>query len=1007
MTSSSKSIPAHNVFELSDGVILSSNFDNGNLASVEKGNKNGEYLIWTAPDNMGSSFQSTHCAWFHFVISIGAKHDVGSTIKFKVMNASNHGGLYKHDMRPVFRSTTANKKWSRVRSPARFQKTSEGCTMQFEYQVEYANDKIYFAFTYPYSYTMVQNDIKLCNKIASQYNYNNDNDNDNDNKFAEIYVQTEVLCKSVDGLNVDLITISSEEGADYSNREALLPGLFPNAGTGNTAINSRPPTFPTKEIFYISCRVHPGEVPAQYTFKGMLDLLLDKTDLRAITLRKRYVFKLIPLLNPDGVYRGHFRMDQFGNNLNRYYTDPNPSQHPSIFATKSLLDYYSNEGKLSAYIDCHAHASKRGCFIYGNVMDNIADQVQNQLYCLLIAMNTSHFDYEGCLFSKEHMTRIDPGDAKKGLTAEGSGRVSTFLRYGLIHSYTIESNYNTSKSGNDVPPCDNNTNSENSINNDVNGYNFTPNPEKYTPSSYASVGRASIIAMLDIRGINPCSRVVKSRHRTIENLRQKVYDMVKNRKEYKSDRIKNRISGLSVASIREKKKNDNSNGIIPWRRSISSEFSEEKPESNNNINNNHNSSSSSGRKKKNAPSKFTLNTIPSINNNTANHTYNAEVNSSKSGIKRGVKRNPIISRGLNYVEDKNPNTNGTIQHNNNDNKLVEQDEKSFSLKRYQKGNPQLDTYQQQLLLQQQQQQQMLLGNKINNEIVNNYNNDNYKNDNTDNNDNCILPSVFPLDVNSNFNSTSGDNNKMIVNTGKDGSSIFIPQNQQHHHHQQQQQNYKDNSIKINNEQSISIQGDAIQVPIPPTDMSHNFHNSKSNGYSKNYNKGTNTRYQRPPNAIGNISSNNSVLHTNINAAIMKSINNHMHHLNNGTNISDNIINGKEQVRLKPMNRDIAVGSNDNSDQLIKPINFQHQQQEQENHQECRLGLIDSTAQEVAASIAAARGDKIRIKAKSVSTNVVDNNFILKQNLSPTKPTGIPLSPNTAGIVRSSGVSQQK
>ena len=70
MTSSSKSIPAHNVFELSDGVILSSNFDNGNLASVEKGNKNGEYLIWTAPDNMGSSFQSTHCAWFHFVISV-------------------------------------------------------------------------------------------------------------------------------------------------------------------------------------------------------------------------------------------------------------------------------------------------------------------------------------------------------------------------------------------------------------------------------------------------------------------------------------------------------------------------------------------------------------------------------------------------------------------------------------------------------------------------------------------------------------------------------------------------------------------------------------------------------------------------------------------------------------------------------------------------------------------------------------------------------------------------
>ena len=75
-------------------------------------------------------------------------------------------------------------------------------------------------------------------------------------------------------------------------------------------------------------------------------------------------------------------------------------------------------------------------------------------------------------------------------TTLGSGRVSTFLRYGLIHSYTIESNYNTSRTGNDVPQCDTNPNSENSNNNDVNGVTFTPNPEKYTPYSYAGVGRA-------------------------------------------------------------------------------------------------------------------------------------------------------------------------------------------------------------------------------------------------------------------------------------------------------------------------------------------------------------------------------------------------------------------------------------------------------------------------------------------------------------------------------------
>jgi len=39
---------------------------------------------------------------------------------------------------------------------------------------------------------------------------------------------------------------------------------------------------------------------------------------------------------------------------------------------------------------------------------------------------------------RDHMKRIDPGDMEKGLTAEGSGRVATYLAHRLIHSYTLE-----------------------------------------------------------------------------------------------------------------------------------------------------------------------------------------------------------------------------------------------------------------------------------------------------------------------------------------------------------------------------------------------------------------------------------------------------------------------------------------------------------------------------------------------------------------------------------------
>jgi hypothetical protein len=89
------SIPAHNVYKFQD-ITFSSNFDNGNLARVERvPNRPFEFKIWTAPDNMGTEHQSRHCAWFHFSVS-GAP--VGCVLRIQVVNGGNHSGLYKHDM---------------------------------------------------------------------------------------------------------------------------------------------------------------------------------------------------------------------------------------------------------------------------------------------------------------------------------------------------------------------------------------------------------------------------------------------------------------------------------------------------------------------------------------------------------------------------------------------------------------------------------------------------------------------------------------------------------------------------------------------------------------------------------------------------------------------------------------------------------------------------------------------------------------------------------------------
>lgn len=50
-----------------------------------------------------------------------------------------------------------------------------------------------------------------------------------------------------------------------------------------------------------------------------------------------YVFKIVPFLNPDGVYNGLYRSDTLGHNLNRVYLNPRLDTQPSIYAVRKLI----------------------------------------------------------------------------------------------------------------------------------------------------------------------------------------------------------------------------------------------------------------------------------------------------------------------------------------------------------------------------------------------------------------------------------------------------------------------------------------------------------------------------------------------------------------------------------------------------------------------------------------------------------------------------------------------
>lgn len=87
-------------------------------------------------------------------------------------------------------------------------------------------------------------------------------------------------------------------------------------------------------MIFLSARVHPGETPSSFVMNGVLSSLLNRADPVSIILRKTFVFKLIPMLNPDGVSRGFYRTDTRGVNLNRLYLNPSSVFHPSVFAAR-------------------------------------------------------------------------------------------------------------------------------------------------------------------------------------------------------------------------------------------------------------------------------------------------------------------------------------------------------------------------------------------------------------------------------------------------------------------------------------------------------------------------------------------------------------------------------------------------------------------------------------------------------------------------------------------------
>ncbi|VDQ14323.1 unnamed protein product, partial [Trichobilharzia regenti] len=141
-------------------------------------------------------------------------------------------------------------------------------TASFVIRFPYAGDVCYLAYHYPYTYTRLLIDLnKWQNQIL--------------NNSRDIYFQIQQLTSTILSNPVPLITITQNiNSADNSANNNQRPYIF------------------------LTCRVHSGESNSSWVMKGLIEHLLSNDNLQMIELRKMFIFKIIPMLNPDGVING-------------------------------------------------------------------------------------------------------------------------------------------------------------------------------------------------------------------------------------------------------------------------------------------------------------------------------------------------------------------------------------------------------------------------------------------------------------------------------------------------------------------------------------------------------------------------------------------------------------------------------------------------------------------------------------------------------------------------------
>lgn len=294
------------------------------------------------------------------------------------------GLLYKRGMRIAMSSRKdGGQRWFRGGEEIEYaaNRSCAGKTthvLSFSYEFLHDNDTVSMAFAEPYTTSDLKKDLnKISRGIGRKCIFNR-----------------EALCTTVGGAACEVITLTS------------------------TKLSKEP-----KKAVIVTARVHPGETVGSWMMKGVLEFLASKNCI-AQTLLDKYVFKVVPCLNPDGVVQGNYRCSLSGCDLNRKYISPSSVLHPAIYCLKGMIKRLGIP--VAFYFDLHGHSKKKDVFAYGNTSEVSPEDYR--LFPFVLSKLNNLFSYKSSKFSV---------NKSKASTA----RVAMWRELKIPTVYTIEASF--------------------------------------------------------------------------------------------------------------------------------------------------------------------------------------------------------------------------------------------------------------------------------------------------------------------------------------------------------------------------------------------------------------------------------------------------------------------------------------------------------------------------------------------------------------------------------------